>query len=90
MNDGYLMPFKVRQIATTVDDYVYTSDDDVLEGEIEQGRRYAEADFNRVIEIQAREKYRVWVFTDQIGQREKTLVFCSTQAHALAVRDLIN
>ena len=25
-----------------------------------------------------------------IDQREKTLVFCATQAHALAVRDLIN
>ena len=27
---------------------------------------------------------------EQIDQREKTLVFCATQAHALAVRDLIN
>src|SRR3954452_8942437 len=27
---------------------------------------------------------------DQINQNEKTLVFCATQAHALAVRDLIN
>jgi type I restriction enzyme R subunit len=27
---------------------------------------------------------------DEINQREKTLVFCATQDHALAVRDLIN
>ena len=27
---------------------------------------------------------------EQIDQREKTLVFCATQAHALLVRDLIN
>src|SRR5436853_6920197 len=27
---------------------------------------------------------------DQINQKEKTLVFCATQDHALAVRDLIN
>ena len=27
---------------------------------------------------------------EQIDQREKTLVFCATQDHALAVRDLIN
>ena len=90
INDGYLTPFKVRQIATTVDDYVYTSDDQVVEGEIEEGRRYTEADFNRVIEIEAREKYRVRGFMDQIEQREKTIVFCATQVHALAVRDLIN
>ncbi|MCR9062311.1 MAG: helicase-related protein, partial [Rhodobacteraceae bacterium] len=90
INDGYLTPFKVKQIATTVDDYVYKSDDDVVEGEIEEGRRYTEADFNRVIEIEAREKYRVRVFMDQIDQREKTIVFCATQEHALAVRDLVN
>ncbi|MDZ7781920.1 MAG: DEAD/DEAH box helicase family protein [Halioglobus sp.] len=90
INDGYLTPFKVRQIATTLDDYVYTSDDQVIEGEIEEGRRYTEDDFNRVIEIREREQYRVELFMAQIDQREKTLVFCATQEHALAVRDLIN
>lgn len=90
INDGYLTPFKVRQIATSLDDYVYTSDDEIIEGEIEQGRRYTEEDFNRVIEIEAREKYRVKLFMDSIDPREKTLVFCATQEHALAVRDLVN
>jgi len=90
INDGYLTPFKVKQIATTLDDYVYTSDDDVIEGEVEAGRRYTEDDFNRVIEIEAREKYRVKVFMETIDQSQKTLVFCATQVHALAVRNLIN
>jgi len=90
INDGYLTPFKVKQIATTLDDYVYTSDDTVIEGEIEEGRRYEEDDFNKVIEIKAREAYRVKLFMDEMDQREKTLVFCATQVHALAVRDLIN
>ncbi|HSH49543.1 MAG TPA: DEAD/DEAH box helicase family protein [Halomonas sp.] len=90
INDGYLTPFRVRQIATTLDDYIYTTDDTVIEGEVEQGRRYTEDDFNRVIEIREREQYRVKVFMEQIDQREKTLVFCATQDHALAVRDLIN
>ncbi len=90
INDGFLTPFKVKQIATTLDDYVYTSDDQIIEGEIEEGRRYTEDDFNRVIEIRAREKYRVKLFMESIDQRQKTLVFCATQEHALAVRDLIN
>ena len=90
INDGFLTPFKVKQISTTLDEYVYTSDDQLVEGEIEEGRIYVEDDFNRVIEIREREKYRVRVFMDQIDQREKTLVFCATQDHALAVRDLIN
>ena len=90
INDGYLTPFKVMQIATTLDDYVYTSDDTLIEGEIEEGKLYKEDDFNRVIEIRAREKYRVKVFMEMIDQQQKTLVFCATQDHALAVRDLIN
>ncbi len=90
INDGYLTPFRVKQIATTLDDYVYTPDDTVVEGEIEAGRRYEEKDFNRIIEIKAREKKRVEIFMSQIDQREKALVFCANQAHALVIRDLIN
>lgn len=90
INDGYLTPFRVRQIATTLDEYVYTSDDTVVVGTVEQGKRYKETDFNRRIEIRERESYRVQLFMQQVDQREKTLVFCATQAHALVVRDLIN
>jgi len=90
INDGFLTPFRVKQIANTLDDYVYTSDDQLVEGEIEPGRRYTEPDFNKVIEIKERERKRVRIFMDAIDQREKTLVFCATQDHALAVRDLIN
>lgn len=90
INDGFLTPFRLKQIATTLDDYVYTPDDIVLEGEIEAGKRYEEADFNRRIEIKEREKKRVDIFMAEIDQKEKTLVFCATQDHALLVRDLIN
>ena len=90
INDGFLTPFKVKQIATTLDDYVYTADDHLIEGEVEEGRRYDESDFNRIIEITERERYRVKLFMDAIDQRQKTLVFCATQDHALAVRDLVN
>jgi type I restriction enzyme R subunit len=90
INDGFLTPFKVRQISTTLDEYVYTPDDQLIEGEVETGRRYVEEDFNRVIEIRQREAYRVKLFMQSINQSEKTLVFCATQEHALSVRDLIN
>jgi len=90
INDGFLTPFRVREISTTLDEYVYTPDDKLVEGEIETGRRYTEPDFNKIIEIKEREAYRVKLFMEQIDQREKTLVFCATQDHALAVRDLIN
>ena len=90
INDGFLTPFRVKQISTTIDDYVYTSDDTLVEGDIEAGKRYEESDFNRIIEIKEREKKRVEIFMSLINQRDKTLVFCARQDHALAVRDLIN
>lgn len=90
INDGYLTPFKVKQIATTIDDYVYTPDDEVISGEVDHTKRYREGEFNRIIEIMDRERYRVRVFMSEIDQREKTIVFCASQDHAAAVRDLIN
>ena len=90
INDGFLTPFKVKRIKTTLDDYIYTSDDQIIEGEIEEGRLYTEPDFNRIIEIKEREAKRVQIFMDDIDQNEKAIVFCATQDHAAAVRDLIN
>jgi type I restriction enzyme R subunit len=90
INDGFLTPFKVKRITSTLDEYSYQPDDNVVEGEIEIGKTYTETDFNRIIEIKAREAKRVKVFMDLIDQKEKTIVFCATQEHAAAVRDLIN
>jgi len=90
INDGFLTPFKVRRIKTTLDDYVYTSDDQIIEGEVEEGKIYQEPDFNRIIEIKERERKRVHIFMDEINQNEKAIVFCATQDHAAAVRDLVN
>ncbi len=90
INDGYLTPFRVRQHATTLDEYIYTSDDTVVEGEIERGRVYTEQEFNRIIEITDRERKRIDIFMKEIDQSQKAIVFCATQEHALAVRDLIN
>lgn len=90
INDGFLTPFKVRRIKTSLDQYTYTSDDNVLEGEIEEGKTYTEKDFNKTIEIREREAKRVKIFMDEINQNEKTIVFCATQEHAAIIRDLIN
>lgn len=88
--DGFLTPFKIRQFATTIDDYTYTPDDAVVDGEVIPGKRYTESEINRVIVIPEREAYRVDLFMAEIGAKEKTLVFCATQEHARLVRDLIN
>ena len=90
INDGFLTPFKVKRIKTTLDDYIYTSDDQIIEGEIEEGKQYVEADFNKIIEIKAREAKRVQIYMDEANQKEKAIIFCATQDHAAAVRDLVN
>ena len=90
INDGFLTPFKVRRIKTTLDDYIYTSDDQIIEGEVEEGKIYTEPDFNKIIEIKEREAKRVKIFLSEINQNEKAIVFCATQDHAAAVRDLVN
>lgn len=90
INDGFLTPFRVKQFATTLDDYTYTPDDAVVEGEVVPGKRYTESDFNRIIVIPEREAFRVQEWMKQIDPREKSLVFCATQEHAAMVRDLVN
>ena len=90
INDGFLTPFKVKRIKTTIDDYIYTADDTVVEGMIEEGKLYKESDFNRKIVIPARERYRVHTFMKDANKNDKTIIFCATQEHAALVRDLVN
>lgn len=90
INDGFLTPFKVKRIKTTLDDYRYTSDDTIVEGEIEEGKLYEEKDFNRTIEIVERESNRVNLFLSDANQNEKAIIFCANQEHAALIRDVVN
>jgi len=90
IDDGFLTPFRVKQISTTLDNYTYSPADEVVAGDIDEEHTYTEKDFNTRIKIRAREVARVRVFMDQMNQDEKTLVFCRDQAHALEVRDMVN
>ena len=90
INDGFLTPFKVKRIKTTIDEYIYTSDDQIIEGEIEEGKTYTEPDFNRTIEIVERESVRVRIYLNEANQKEKAIIFCANQPHAALIRDLVN
>lgn len=90
IEDGFLTPFKVRQMASTIDEYVYTGEDEVVQGEIEPGTIVKASDFNTRVEIKEREMSRIQEFMGQINPLQKTIVFCATQDHAALVRDLIN
>lgn len=90
INDGFLTPFRVKRIKTTLDDYIFTTDDTVIEGEVEVGKLYEEKHFNRTIEIVEREAQRVNIFLDDCNQKEKGIIFCAVQEHAALIRDLVN
>jgi type I restriction enzyme, R subunit len=90
INDGYLTPFRVRKYQGTMDSYVWTSDDKVIEGAVESGKEYESKEFNVSIEIREREKHRVREFMKNMNPNEKTIVFCASQNHALVIRDIIN
>ena len=92
INDGYLTPFRVQQISTTIDDYTVEADDDIHEGEAEVGEEFdaERLDASSRVKVLEREKYRVKVFMNLIDQNQKTIVFCRTEEDALEVRDWIN
>ncbi|MDQ2985657.1 MAG: DEAD/DEAH box helicase family protein [Armatimonadota bacterium] len=90
IEDGFLTPFRVRDIRITLDTYVFESGDTVVKGNVEPGRVYGEADFGRHIKIEARDRTRVKAFMDECDQSQKGLVFCSSQNAAADVCALIN
>ena len=91
IEDGFLTPFRHINMHSNIDEYIYSPDDEVVSGEVETGKTYTEKDFYQGnIKIRQRDEARVKEFLKGIGETEKTLVFCATQAHAAEVRDMIN
>lgn len=90
INDGFLTPFRHVKMVSNIDDYIYSPEDEIISGEVEENKVYKEKDFyNGNIEIRKRDLARVKEFVQYVGE-DKTLVFCYTQNHAAHVRDMIN
>ncbi len=90
IEDGFLTPFKVKRITTTMDRYVFNPADYVESGEIDESREYTLNDFNRAIYLPEREERLVQIMFEQIDPNQKTIVFCNDEKHAAMVRDFIN
>ena len=76
---------------SNIDDYIYSPEDEILSGEVEEGKVYTEKDFYQGnITIRQRDEARVQEFLSHIKEDEKSLVFCATQDHAAKIRDMIN
>lgn len=91
IEDGFLTPFRHIKMKSNIDEYQYNPDDEVVSGEVQLGKTYTEGDFyNGNIKIRQRDEARVREFLNGMGETEKGIVFCCTQAHAAEVRDMIN
>ena len=91
INDGFLTPFKVKQISTTLDEYVYTPDDKLIEGEIETGKRYKESRISTKSSKSRSAKRNAWRFSWSRSTRTRR-PWCSAPIRSTLwlVRDLIN
>jgi len=90
INDGFLTPFKVKRIITSIDTYQYDKRDKVLAGQIKDKKTYTEEEFNKSIEIREREEKRVRLYLKNANQKDKAIMFCRSQEHASVIRDLVN
>ena len=89
INDGFLSPYKVKRIRTSIDELVLTSADKIVKGEAEK-TVYELSDFDKNIVVPERNDLIAQSILQNINPLEKTIVFCVDQSHALRMRDSIN
>lgn len=90
IEDGFLTPFKVKRITTTMDRYMFHPTDTVESGEVETEREYTLSDFNNKIYLPEREEEMARIMLEQINPSHKTIIFCNDERHAAMIRDAIN
>lgn len=90
IEDGFLTPFKVKRIQTTMDRYMFSPGDTIESGEVDETREYTIDEFNHAIYLPEREERMVQIMLDNIDPNQKTIVFCNDEKHAAMVRDAVN
>lgn len=96
IEDGFLAPYRVHRIITTVDAAGWRPSKDELDryGRAVPDEEYQTRDFERVVALRARTRAMARHLTDLLKGTDrfaKTLVFCVDQEHAAEMRqELIN
>jgi type I restriction enzyme R subunit len=96
IEDGFLVPYRVHRVITTVDAAGWRPSKDELDryGRAVPDDEYLTKDFERVVALRARTKAMARHLTDFLKNSDrfaKTLVFCVDQEHAAEMRqELIN
>ncbi|MCR6572143.1 EcoAI/FtnUII family type I restriction enzme subunit R [Campylobacter insulaenigrae] len=89
IEDGFLTPYKVKRVTTTLSEgYVYNPDD-IIEGELEKGF-YKINEFERNIHLPQYNDFLAKEILKLISPMDKTIIFCANQAHASEVKRAID
>ncbi|EID4797069.1 DEAD/DEAH box helicase family protein [Campylobacter lari] len=89
IEDGFLTPYKVKCVTTTLSEgYVYNPDD-IIEGELEKGF-YKINEFERNIHLPQYNDFLAKEILKLINPMDKTIIFCANQAHASEVKRSID
>ncbi|ECS6306924.1 DEAD/DEAH box helicase [Campylobacter coli] len=89
IEDGFLTPYKVKRITTTLSEgYVYNPDD-LMEGELEKGF-YKMSEFERNIHLPQYNDFLAKEILKLIDPMDKTIIFCANQAHASDIKRAID
>lgn len=89
IDDGFLTPFKIKRIHLNLDEFVLTAGDEILSWEAEKDF-FETKEMERKIIIHERTDLIAETILHQIGEMEKTIIFCTDQDHAARMRDAIN
>lgn len=89
IEDGFLTPYKVKRITTTLSEgYVYNPDD-LIEGELEKGF-YKMSEFEKDIHLPQYNDFLAKEILKLIDPMDKTIIFCANQAHASDIKRAID
>lgn len=89
INDGFLTPYRLKIVKTSIDELELTDSDEILEGETDE-KKFTVVDYDRKIIVEQRTELIAKTILENIRPYDKTIVFCENQRHALTMRDMIN
>ncbi|EKH1685406.1 DEAD/DEAH box helicase family protein [Campylobacter coli] len=89
IEDGFLTPYKVKLIKTTLSDGYTYNPDDLIQGELEKGF-YKQSEFERNIFLPNYNDFIAKKILELINPMDKTIIFCVNQAHASDIKRAID
>ncbi|MBZ7940206.1 EcoAI/FtnUII family type I restriction enzme subunit R [Campylobacter molothri] len=89
IEDGFLTPYKVKLIKTSLSDGYTYNPNDLIQGDLEKGF-YKQSEFERNIFLPRYNDFIAKKILELINPMDKTIVFCVNQAHASEVKRAID